>query len=234
MPRVINSRSHSLSPVSWCLLGTLLVCWLAGREAAAETPQDGGRDQKPTMANGHLGDCRSCHGKPDPNRFMVDSLRSRLVFQVDNYGFGPAIGEFHRIEGAFWFDPNNTAKVFAAATIHASTVDFGDPLMNAVVRERFLNVEKFPDITFVARSIQRTAPNESTIVGDLTMLGVTRQVTLNVPSNKTGRHPLTGDNTAGFTATGTIKRSDFGQTLGLPAIGDDISFEIVLLGKNLQ
>jgi polyisoprenoid-binding protein YceI len=52
--------------------------------------------------------------------------------------------------------------------------------------------------------------------------------------DKIGRYPLTGDNTAGFTATGTIKRSEFGQTLGIPAIGDDIAFEIVLMGKNLQ
>jgi polyisoprenoid-binding protein YceI len=231
---VINSRSPSSPPVSRCILGAWLACWLAAGVAGAEEPPDSGPTQQPAMANGHLGDCRSCHGKPDPNRFMVDSLRSRLVFQVDNYGFGPTIGEFHRIEGAFWFDPNNTAKVFAAATIHASAVDFGDPLMNAVVRERFLKAEKFPDMTFVARSIQRTAANDGTIVGDFTMLGVTRQVTLKLSSDKIGRHPLTGDNTAGFMATGTIKRSDFGQTLGLPAIGDDISFEIVLLGKNLQ
>lgn len=231
---MVKSRSHSSLQASWCFLGTLLTCWLAGAVAAAEEPKDSGRDPKITMANGHLGDCRGCHGKPDPNRFMVDSLRSRLVFQVDNYGFGPAIGEFHRIEGAFWFDPNNTTKVFAVATIHGNNVDFGDPLMNAVVRERFLNVEKFPDMTFVARSIQRSASNEGTMVGDFTMLGVTRRVTLNVRFNKIGRHPLTGDNTAGFTATGSIKLSDFGQTLGLPAIGDDISFEIVLMGKNLQ
>jgi polyisoprenoid-binding protein YceI len=232
--RVLKSRSHSSLQVSWCFLGTLLTCWLPGAVAAAEEPKDSGQEPKVTMTNGHLGDCHGCHGKPDPNRFMVDSLRSRLVFQVDNYGFGPAIGEFHRIEGAFWFDPNNTTKVFAVATIHGNTVDFGDPLMNAVVRERFLNVEKFPDMTFVARSIQRGASNEGTMVGDFTMLGVTRQVTLNVRFNKIGRHPLTGDHTAGFTATGSIKLSDFGQTLGLPAIGDDISFEIVLLGKNLQ
>lgn len=106
--------------------------------------------------------------------------------------------------------------------------------MNAVIRERFLNVEKFPDMTFVARSIQRTTPKDGTIIGDLTMLGVTRRLKLNVRFNKIGRYPLTGDNTAGFTATGTIKRSEFGQTLGIPAIGDDIAFEIVLMGKNLQ
>jgi polyisoprenoid-binding protein YceI len=232
--RVVNNQPHLWSLASTCVFGTLLAYWLAGAAAAAEEPKAGGAAQKMTMANGHLGDCRSCHGKPDPNRFMVDSERSRLVLQVDNYGFGPAIGEFHRLEGAFWFDPNNTAKVFAVATIHANTVDFGDPLMNAVIRERFLNVEKFPDMTFVARSIQRTTAKEGTIVGDFTMLGVTRRLKLNVRFNKIGRYPLTGDNTAGFTATGTIKRSEFGQTLGIPAIGDDIAFEIVLMGKNLQ
>jgi polyisoprenoid-binding protein YceI len=231
---VVSSRSHSMSPASACLVSILFVWWLANAAAAAEEPKGGGQGQKMTMANGHLGDCRSCHGKPDPNRFMVDSQRSRLVLQVDNYGFGPAIGEFHRLEGAFWFDPKNTAKIFAVTTIHANTVDFGDPVMNAVVRERFLNVEKFPDMTFVARSIRRTAPHEGTVVGDFTMLGVTKPLTLNVRFDAIGRYPLTGDNTAGFTATGTIKRSDFGQTLGIPAIGDDVSFEIVLIGKNLQ
>jgi polyisoprenoid-binding protein YceI len=231
---VVTRRSHSLSPACRCVLCALLACSLAGAVAAAEEPKDDGSNQKMPMANGHLGDCRSCHGKPDPNRFMVDSRRSRIILQVDNYGFGRAIGEFDRVEGAFWFDPNNTAKIFAVATIHASTVDFGDPLVNAVVRERFLNVEKFPDMTFVARSIQRTAANEGTIVGDLTLLGVTRGVRLNARFNKIGRYPLTGETTAGFTATGSIKRSDFGQTLGLPAIGDDIAFEILLLGKNLQ
>jgi polyisoprenoid-binding protein YceI len=239
---MVNSGSHSSSRILGYCLGALLACLSAGLIAAAEeakdgsqAPKDSGQQQKTMMANGHLGDCRSCHGKPDPNRFMVDSARSRLVFQVDNYGFGPAIGESRRIEGAFWFDPNNTAKVFAVATIHANTIDFGDPLMNAVVRERFLDAEKFPDMTFVARSIQRTASSEQgRIIGDFTMLGVTKQVTLNVQFDKIGRHPLTGEYSAGFTATGSLKRSDFGQTLGLPAIGDDISFEIVLLGKNLQ
>jgi polyisoprenoid-binding protein YceI len=229
MPHVVNGQSHPFSRTSCHLVVTLL--WLVAGVAFAEEPKT---SEKMPVANGHLGDCKSCHGKPDPNRFMVDPLQSRIVLQVDDYGFGPAIGEFHRLEGAFWFDPNNTAKVFAVATVHANSVDFGDPLMNAVVRERFLDVDKFPNITFVARSIQRTGPDEGTIVGDLTMLGITRQVTLKTRFNKVGRYPLTGDNTAGFTATGSIKRSDFGQMLGLPAIGDDIAFEIVLLGKNLQ
>jgi len=229
---MVFSFSRSLSPVPWCLVG-ILACCFAGA-AVGQDPKESTGTQKMPMANGHLGDCKSCHGKPDPNRFMVDPLQSRIVLQVDDYGFGPAIGEFHRLEGAFWFDPNNTAKVFAVTTIRANTVDFGDPLMNDVVRERFLNVEKYPDITFVARSIERTASNEFAIVGDLTLLGITRRVTLNARFNKMGRNPLTGDNTAGFTATGSIKRSDFGQRLGLPAVGDDIGFEIAVLGKNLQ
>ena len=226
---MVNGQSHSFSRTSWRLVVTLLL--LVGGVAFAEEPKTNG---KMPMANGHLGDCKSCHGKPDPNRFMVDPLKSRIVLQVDDYGFGPAIGEFHRLEGAFWFDPNNTSKVFAVATVRANSVDFGDPLMNAVVRERFLDVDKFPNITFVARSIQRAGSDEGTIAGDLTMLGITRPVTLKTRFDKVGRYPLTGDNTAGFTATGSIKRSDFGQMLGLPAIGDDIAFEIVLSGKNLQ
>jgi polyisoprenoid-binding protein YceI len=220
---------------AWPGLAIMPLLYLFATAAfAVEPPKDGTSDRKAMMTNGHLGDCRSCHGKSDPNRFMVDPERSRVVFQADNFGFGAVIGEFHRIEGGFSYNSANPDKVFAVATIRANSVDFGDRLLNAVVRERFLNVEKFPDMTFVAKTIQRTGTNVGKISGDFTMLGVTRPVTLDVRFNNVGRHPLTGENSAGFTATGSLKRSDFGETLGLPAIGDQISFEITLLGKNLQ
>src|SRR6202034_3633660 len=104
-------RCLSVLSACWCLVGTLLVCGLAGAVVAAQDANISGPDQKTAMANGHLGDCRSCHGKPDSHRFMAGSPRSRVVFQVDCSGCGPAVGEVRGIEGAFWFDPNNTAKV---------------------------------------------------------------------------------------------------------------------------
>jgi polyisoprenoid-binding protein YceI len=220
-------RHLSVSATLCWLLATNLLC-------AADAPDTTSPDQKTVMTNGHLGDCHSCHGKPDPSRFMVDPKGSRVVFRADNFGFGATVGEFHGVEGGFSYDPDKVGKIFAVATIHADTVDLGDPLLNAVVRERFLNVEKFPVMTFVATDIQRSGSDAGKLVGNFTMLGVTKSVTLDVHFNKLGRHPLTGDNSAGFTATGSLKRSDYGERLGLPAIGDEITFEITIMGKNLQ
>jgi polyisoprenoid-binding protein YceI len=231
--RILCNRSLPVRSRTGKAFVIVAMCLLLEPVLAAEppAPSTAAGDVK---VNGHLGDCHQCHGKLDSHRYMIDPARSQIVFRADNFGFGTAIGEFRRIEGGFFFDPAHREKVFAIATIRTDSVDFGDPLLNAVVRERFLNVDRFPTMTFAAKSIQETGAGAGKLLGDLTMFGVTKPVTLDVTFHKTGRHPLTGDNAAGFSATGLLKRSDFGQTLGLPSIGDDISFEIVLVGKNLD
>jgi polyisoprenoid-binding protein YceI len=64
------------------------------------------------------------------------------------------------------------------------------------------------------------------LAGDLTLLGVTKPIVLDVVANKLDLHPRTNTMTAGFTATGVIKRSEFGMTFGLPGLGDDIQIKI--------
>lgn len=85
---------------------------------------------------------------------------------------------------------------------------------------------EFPTVTYVGKTFSKTDDTHGTIVGDMTIRGVTKPVTLNVTLNKAGQHPMTKDEAVGFDATGTFKRSDFGIKTYLPYIGDEISVDI--------
>jgi polyisoprenoid-binding protein YceI len=68
--------------------------------------------------------------------------------------------------------------------------------------------------------------DSATVFGELTLLGVTQPVTLAVNDINCGEHPMNGAYTCGFTATGVLKRSDFGMDYGIPAIGDEVTLRI--------
>ncbi|WP_315983322.1 YceI family protein [Aliamphritea spongicola] len=85
-------------------------------------------------------------------------------------------------------------------------------------------------MTFNSTSVTKLDANTAQLKGELTLLGVTQPVTLDLTVNKVGPHPFNKKQVAGFTATGTIKRSDFGMKYGAPMIGDDIALRLELEG----
>ena len=210
-----------------CLLAMTVFCPTAPEISAA--------DRSSMFKNGHVGDCAGCHGRENKNRYEFDRAQSRVTFRVDNFGYATAIGTFRRIEGGFVFDPASAGKSSVVATIHADSIDAQDVLFDSILRsERFFDVARFPFMTFMATRIETTGPNTGKITGELTMRGVTRPVALDVTFNKAGSHPVTGRHLAGFSATGTVKRSDFGMTLGLPGIGDTVNLSIEVVGRRLD
>jgi polyisoprenoid-binding protein YceI len=89
-----------------------------------------------------------------------------------------------------------------------------------------LNTEAFPTARFVATSFQTEDGETGTMTGDLTLLGETNPVTLNVTLRQAGPHPFNGNQTAGFSATGTILRSDWGVDYAVPAVSDELTISI--------
>ncbi len=99
----------------------------------------------------------------------------------------------------------------------------------------FFNAEEFPTIEFVSTGVTKTGDKTGTLAGNLTMLGVTKPVTLDVTFNKVGPHPnpqMAGVEVAGFSASTTVKRSEFGMNTFVPAVGDDIELWIEVEGHN--
>jgi len=89
-------------------------------------------------------------------------------------------------------------------------------------------VANFPSATFKSTRVEKGAtPDRLKVTGDLTLHGVTKPVTLDVTVTKVGDHPMRKAPAAGFDATATIKRSDFGITNYLPMAADEIKLHVV-------
>ena len=91
----------------------------------------------------------------------------------------------------------------------------------------FLNVAEFPEMTFKSTALEKTGDKTGKVTGDLTLLGVTKRVTMDVTFNKVAPNPFNKNTpTAGFEAHAVIKRSDFGMKAEIPNIGDEVDISI--------
>lgn len=166
-----------------------------------------------------------------PMTYTLDNPHTQILFSVNHLGFSNSIGKFTDYTGKFVFDPENPAASSVDVTIKADSVDLAHDKWNDHLKAAdFLNVEKFPSITFKSTKIDVTGDKAADITGDLTILGVTKPVVLKTVYNKTDKHPYSGKTVAGFSATADIKRSDFGMAYGLPGVADDVKITLEVEG----
>jgi len=156
--------------------------------------------------------------------YSFDKAHTQILFFVDHLGFSKSQGEFHDYDGVIKFDEADPANSMVDVTIQTASVDMDHEKWDAHLKNAdFFNVEKFPTMTFKSTGIEVAGENTAKIMGDFTLLGVTKPVTLDVTHNKSGKHPFSGKYISGFSASTTIKRSEFGMNYGLPGVGDDVT-----------
>lgn len=173
----------------------------------------------------------STTAKAETARYHFDKAHTQILFFVNHLGFSNSQGEFLDYTGHFTFDPEDVASSTVNVTINSAGIDMDDTAWDDHLKNQdFLNVEKFPKITFKSTKATKTGEKTGTLTGDLTILGVTKPVTLDVTYNRSGVHPYSGKYVAGFSATGVVKRSDYGMSYGLPHIGDEVSLRIEVEG----
>ena len=137
------------------------------------------------------------------------------------------IGRFNTVGGDISFDKDAVEKSTVSVTIDTTSVDTNHAKRDEHLRSPdFFNAKEFPKMTFKSTTIEKTGDKTGKLHGDLTMLGVTKPVVLDVTFNKDGVSPASKLETAGFSARGTVKRTEFGMKYGAPAIGDDIQLLI--------
>ncbi len=161
--------------------------------------------------------------------YMLDPAHTYPHFSIRHFGMSNMLGRFDKTEGTLSIDQEaGTGAV--EVTIDAASINTGHEKRDEHLRSPdFLNVVEFPEITFKSTNVTFNGQDKATVEGDLTILGVTKPVTLDATSVVCGTHPMRGDPRCGIDATATIKRSDFGMTYGLPdAIGDEMQliFEV--------
>ena len=137
-------------------------------------------------------------------------------------------GVFEKTSGTVTFDPANPTKTSIDATIDAKTVNTRVQMRDNDLRSpHFLDVEKYPTITFKSTHADAGAAGKLKVTGDLTIHGVTKQVVLDVDaSSQPINDPMGKGLRMGANATTTINRNDFGITTMSGVVGDDI--QIVL------
>src|SRR6185369_12389157 len=119
-------------------------------------------------------------------------------------------------------------------TLKSDSIDTSVPALNReLMSERFFNIGKFPTMHFKSTKVSTTGKNTGDITGDLTLLGVTKPVTLHVNYNKSGIHPFTNNYVSGFTADAILRRSDFGMNAFEPAVGDEIRVHLEVEGTDV-
>ena len=156
--------------------------------------------------------------------YKLDPGHGKITWKVNHLGFSTYVGQFVNVSADLTLDPANPSASTLTATVPLSDVAPNDDGLKAHLQTPdFFNTAEFPTATFVARSIMvdRENATEADVVGDLTLHGVTRSVTMEVEFNQAG--PSMGNiYRVGFDGEATIRRSDFGMSYGLPAIGDEV------------
>ncbi len=163
--------------------------------------------------------------------YAYDPLHTQVFFTIDHMGFTTVRGRFDTFDGTFTLDKKHPELASADFTIKADSVDMGSSIWDTHIEEDFLDSAKYPDITFKSTKVVQTGPKTALLTGNLTLHGVTKPVTLRVTLNKIGPNPFMAPRVdAGFTVTGTIRRSAFGMGKFIPVVGDDVGIDIAVDG----
>lgn len=162
--------------------------------------------------------------------YVIDPGHTHVMFKFERFGLSYVIGGFTDAEGTVALDQDSPEKSSVNATVQIASVDSGNPERDKhAVGEHWLNAGDFPVMTFTSNKVERTGDMTAKVTGDLTLHGVTKPLTLDVTLHKIGPDPATKRQAAGFSATGAVKRSDFGMTTALGLISDEVAITIEAL-----
>ncbi len=163
----------------------------------------------------------------EAQKYTFDKLHTQIFFSVNHLGFSNSTGRFLGFDGGFTFDEAAPANGAVEVTIDTNSLNMDDATWDEHLKAKdMFNTDEFKTMTFKSTKVELTGEKTAKLTGDLTLIGQTKPVTLDVTFNKCGVHPMSSAPTCGFSALGTLKRSDWGMTKGIPMVGDDVTLRI--------
>jgi polyisoprenoid-binding protein YceI len=167
--------------------------------------------------------------------YQIDPAHSGVHFSVRHLMLSNVRGTFSGIKGTVVYDPADPAATHVDAAVDAATISTGDPKRDEHLKSAdFLDVAKYPAITFRSKRTGKTGDAEFKVTGDLTIHGVTREVTLSVEDVSREAKDPWGGTRIGATAKTRIDRQQFGVTWNSPlesggvVVGDEVKLEFDL------
>lgn len=172
-----------------------------------------------------------------PESYTLDPYHTYPHFAVDHLGVSTMWGRFDRSSGKFTID-RAAKKGSLDLTVETASLSTGDNDKGARPRSRdehlrgadFSNVAEFPRMTFKAGDVKFSGDSPTEVSGELTLLGVTKPLTLKIERWVCKDHPFSKKPMCGGNASGSLKRTDFGMKYGVPAVGDEIRLYVEFEG----
>lgn len=160
--------------------------------------------------------------------YTVDPMHTYPHFSISHMGFSTMQGRFDKSSGKITLD--RAAKSGSVdIAIEAASVSTGYTKRDDHLKSPdFFNAAEFPTISYKSTAVKFKGDAPATVEGNLTLLGVTKPVTLTIEAFKCGANPMNKKEECGAAASTQFKRSDFGMKAFLPGVGDDIKlvFEV--------
>jgi polyisoprenoid-binding protein YceI len=159
--------------------------------------------------------------------WQIDPMHSSAQFSVRHLGVSTVRGAFTKVSGSAKFDAADPSKTSLDASIEASSVDTRVEMRDNDLRSpNFLEVQKYPTITFHAKQTKSAGSGKLQITGDLTIHGVSKEVTLDVDGPSAPIKDPWGNQRIGASASTKINRKDFGVNGAPGVVGDEITITI--------
>lgn len=163
-----------------------------------------------------------------PETYTVDPVHTRVMFAIEHAGFSKALGTVSGSTGTLTFDRDDWRGARLDVRVPLQRLDLGDAQWNeAALAANLLDVKRHPQAHFVSTSVEPGDADHARVCGELTLRGATKPLCMDVTLNALKRHPLPPfRRTAGFSATATLSRADFGMNSWKNVIGDTVELRI--------
>ncbi|HQV71348.1 MAG: YceI family protein [Dokdonella sp.] len=163
--------------------------------------------------------------------FVLDPVHTQIVFFADHLGFSHAIGRLKVKQGWFTFDADDWSTARADVVIDMTSLDMGDAEWTAKVADRaFLDAGNAPTARFLGNALERKTADSGILHGELWLRGVHHDVDLAVTFNRQGTDPYAFKSKAGFSATATLDRFDFGMSTFRDVVAGPVELRIEVEG----
>ena len=179
---------------------------------------------RPVVLAVALACCMGPRAAASAESWRMDEAHTSISFKIDAVGFPTTLVHFTHYAGRIHLDFEHPAKGLTTFTVDSKSVDVGSPSFTDFVKSpAMLNVARYPTLGFASTQVEKLDSHTARVTGNLTMLGVTRPITLTVNVEP---DPATRGRSVALSATGTIRRSDFGMSFGLPLISDTLELAV--------
>lgn len=161
-------------------------------------------------------------------QYAIDSAHTLVRFSVDHFGISEYFGTLPGASGTLAVDPKNLAATKLDVSVPVASVSTTNKKLDEeLVSADWFDAAKYPTMRFVSTKVTKTGPNTADVTGNLTLHGVTKPVTLKAKFKAGALNPMKKVYSIGFSASGVIKRTEFGVSKYAPMVSDETKIDIV-------